>query len=669
MSGLVYLAAAVISLIGLGLILAWLIRRVARASQPLPRGIRSLLQHRQSLIEVSLILMWAMWVGQAYFNFDPQAWPFGSEFGLSVQSYFAWQNLTQCGDCAFWNGALNGGAPTLVELHGAIAHPLVVIPTVLWGAINGLKIAIVGSLAMAGVAQWWLAKVLGLGMWSRLWSAALAVVGGHLAGRLSNGVIGLVISTAACSLMIAPAIELSLTGRRRATVKLGLTLGLALLAGQGYLQIAAVVCLLPAGLIFAIGRGTGRSVLKETMLAGVLALLLAATLIVPLAHFWPNFAKDVDLTFSTAQPLEYVPLNLVIRDAEFLSSPQLHKAPLGYLYAAFIGWTPILLSLAAMRLAPRAQRRRLVYFAVTIGALILMASALPLKVLRDALSLNFLAAVRYPALMLGLAVPLILGLAAWGLDLCLAQLGLLVERIGRRRAVRWAAAGAIGLASGAIGWASIQIVYDYSEPYLGLVPAPKNTDQIIQELRTSTAQWVNPPYGEGYWPPLALAAGLKINVWRPWSWLGRDNPPAYFSASRFTADASAPTYVKTLLGVNILQDAANEYARIDSAAGPLPCQATSVGGHLDVVCDSAVPGTLIVHENNWAGWTVRRNGQSVALGQGRWLTTDAPAGLSRFEFRYQPWDVPAGATLTICGLLLAGYWWFKADNQQGKTGL
>lgn len=157
MSGLVYLAAAVISLIGLGLILAWLIRRVARASQPPPRGIRALLQHRQSLIEVSLILMWAMWVGQAYFNFDPHAWPFGSEFGLSVQSYFAWQNLTQCGDCAFWNGALNGGAPTLVELHGAIAHPLVVIPTVLWGAINGLKIAIVGSLAMAGVAQWWLA--------------------------------------------------------------------------------------------------------------------------------------------------------------------------------------------------------------------------------------------------------------------------------------------------------------------------------------------------------------------------------------------------------------------------------------------------------------------------------------------------------------------------------
>ena len=57
MSGLVYLAAAVISLIGLGLILAWLFRRVARATQPLPRGIRALLRQRQTLAEISLIFL------------------------------------------------------------------------------------------------------------------------------------------------------------------------------------------------------------------------------------------------------------------------------------------------------------------------------------------------------------------------------------------------------------------------------------------------------------------------------------------------------------------------------------------------------------------------------------------------------------------------------------
>ena len=42
---------------------------------------------------------------------------------------------------------------------------------------------------------------------------------------------------------------------------------------------------------------------KEFVLAGLIAILIAAILWVPMAHFWPNVAKESDLTLSTVQPL------------------------------------------------------------------------------------------------------------------------------------------------------------------------------------------------------------------------------------------------------------------------------------------------------------------------------------------------------------------------------
>ena len=201
-------------------------------------------------LEISIIVIWAIYTGRAYLKLDPFIWPFGREFPSAIQTHYIWTNLTKCGACVFWNGFSHGGAPAFADMHGSMLHPVVVLLSLLMGPLSGAKLSIIAGLIMAGCAQWWLSKVMGFGRVARLWSGLLAVVGGHLAARMELGTFGVLLSTAACSLVLAPGVALGLTGKRRYSILLGVMTGLALLAGQGYMQIGLGLGILPAFLIF-----------------------------------------------------------------------------------------------------------------------------------------------------------------------------------------------------------------------------------------------------------------------------------------------------------------------------------------------------------------------------------------------------------------------------------
>lgn len=613
------------------------------------------------LAELGLILLWAMWIGRAYLNLDPLAWPWGGEFPLATQSHFVWTLLPRCGACMFWNGFLNGGAPALVELHGAPLHPLIIVTSLLWGVVNGAKITLVASLAMAGIAQWWLARVMGLGLVPRLWSAGLAIVGGHLAGRMELGLFPLVLSTAAASLAIAPGLELALTGRRRATVWLGVTLALALVAGQGYLQLALAFGLLPALLVFLFDDELQvRPVWKGFLLAGVLAILLAGIFLVPLAHFWPNMNKDIDAYFSTTQPLEYLPLNLVIHDESYYRIETLGKESLPYLYINYIGWVPVLLALLALRLVPRRATRLLLFFFVALVLIYLASSAITLKLLLRPFP-EFLAGIRNPPLLAGLAVPLVLGLAAWGLDQ-------LLKLEWPKLTLASSSGATLGLSTAWLVLA-LPLVWSFKSPYdlgrmwLRAVPPPPQISRVVQAMKQDTAQWVRPPFGEHFWLPDALGSGLKLTeTFRPWHWKNRLRPPIFVEATRDPVDTSSSNFLARVDGVNLIVHPENEYAFVDTGAQQIPCRAVALGGNIDVDCRTDVPGTLVVRENQWTGWTARRDGIPVALGSGQWLNVPAPEGQHHYEFRYRPWDVLVGFFLTLVGISVAIWLWSRRDS-------
>jgi hypothetical protein len=67
------------------------------------------------------------------------------------------------------------------------------------------------------------------------------------------------------------------------------------------------------------------------------------------------------------------------------------------------------------------------------------------------------------------------------------------------------------------------------------------------------------------------------------------------------------------------------------------------------------------------GWEVRMNEQPISLiKQGNWLAANAPAGRNIFVFRYLPWDVPLGITLSFIGIFLCFRIWMQNSPDSKK---
>jgi hypothetical protein len=634
-----------------------LFSRISFLQWPLIRGFRDKLPW-QSLLEIGFVVLWAVWVSRSYLNFSPLEWPHGREFGMAIQPHYIWTLLRQCGDCLLWNGMYNGGSPAFIELHAAVLHPLVIIATLIWGGFNGAKVVVIGSLAMAGIGQWWLARAINLGFVSRLWSAMVVVTGGHLAGKMEIGVVGVVLSTAACSLAIAPALKLAQNGRRRDAIILGFVLALAIVSGQGYMQLGFAMTILPALIIFWLDENLQlRAVWKEFALAGLLSVLLAGPLLIPLAHYWPEFAKDIDPEFKSAQPIEYVPLNFVINDIEFYLNGDLHKSPNPYLYYSFIGWFPILLGIVPLLKSKPSQRKELLFLIIALFFVIYSSSGLPFKWLAQFWP-DFATSIRHPGLIQGLGVPLIVTMGAWGIDLILkhnwplAKLVVSGKQSHKRliAVVTWIFAIVILIRS-------LELTYKFSHGWLYTIYTKQDdvTERILDDVKTVEAQWIALPFGEHFWGPFASERELKLTSHvRPWFWKNRFPPSAYIKATRYSEEVTDESeLVDQYVDISIFRFANNEYASIHTLNGNIPCSAEVHGGHIVVTCDGVEPGQLVVLENNWDGWTVKRDGKPASLMDDVWLMAESLPGLHTYEFRYKPWDVPAGVALMLLGLLIA----------------
>jgi len=613
-----------------------------------------------AIAELALIGLWAMWFGRSYLDFDPYTWPMGREFGYQIQGHHFWNQLKECGLCALWNGNINGGSPAPVDLFSSTLHPVVFIPTLIWGVVIGAKVATVLGFWMAGVAQWWIARILGVRRAASIWSAFLAIVGSHLVGRLELGSPGLVLSIAASSLVLAAALDLGVSGRRKSTLLLAITSALAVGSGVGYLQIGLIFWA-PAFLFLLVNKNFKlRPVWREYLLAFILSLLLAGVIIVPGLHLWPKLEKFTDPEFQAAQPMGYIPLNLVIRDHEFMRTEILGKFAFEYLYQLYIGWVPILLAILWLRFAPRSDYPLVLCLSSGIVLMFFAASAIPFRWL--AKIIPDIASVRHTPNLASLAVPAILGLAAYGLD-HLMKLDW-PQIILRPRPNTPAKSMVLSLA-----WIlviplffSVKSAYDLGQDFLNTINVKDIYDSIVG-LSTPDLQWVSPPFGEHYWVEPSVAMGLKItSVVVTWRWEGREQPEARLLAQR--GDLPPDVEIVGTLDdvVPIYMHPERTYAYVSIGERIIPCYAIGTGGDITVECTTDAEGTLIVQENSLSGWKAQLDGEPTSLLYGQWLSTEAPAGTHVYRFLYRPWDVPIGLLLSLSGIGLTVWLWRRANG-------
>lgn len=611
--------------------------------------------------ELFIIALFAVWVGRAYLNLDPREIPFGREFMMVIQSHNLWDLVKECGWCAVWNGSTSGGYPAFAELYGAPLHPIIAITTILWGVINGTKVALLTSLWVAGFAQWWIARELKLGWLPRIWAALIAVSGGHLAGRMEVGAVIITFSIAMASLVIPGLLMVARRRDGRSVVVLAIVAASAILGGQGYLQIGLVFTL-PALTFFLFDRRLRLQIVwKKFAMAGILALMLAAPLLVPLLRFLPEFGKPIDPDFESVQPLEYLPLNLVINDMDFyFNSKVLGMIGAPAPYTLFIGWIPVLLAVFGTGLSRREDRKQIKFLAWSALLVFILSSGAVLKLLIKIIP--SLAAIRFPSFIAGLAIPMILGLAAYGLDILLKLdwPRLMISLADSRKesqqgfSLRWILLIPLIISLGS--------TTAFARGWLTTLPQGDDVPWVFENLRTEDLQWVSPPFGEHYFITPSIASGLKISPGlKPWGWHEHTPPLPKRESIRGELAVETAELLALEYGIFVYEHAGADYAAVETEFGKQACEGSGFGGKLQIHCENTASGRLIVKENMWTGWKAWRDGEPVQLIGERWLEVDAPAGSHTYEFEYLPWDVPFGLLLLLIGVALCSWFWWHPE--------
>jgi hypothetical protein len=620
----------------------------------------------QIILELAIIGLWAVFVGREYLNLNPRYVPMGREFLSSIQTHHMWTRYQDCGWCALWNNTMRGGYPMFADIHGSMLHPVVVFSTLCWNVITGTKIALVFAMWCSGVAQWGIGRVLKLGWLPRLWGAGMAIVGGHLTGRMELGVFGALFSTAMCSLVFCGILYIARGGGRRAIVVLAVLLASALVSGHGYMQVGLVGAF-PALIFLINGSDRNKRLLwRDYGIAIILAVLIAAPFLVSFIHFSPNFIKNVDHEFKSVQPLRFIPLNLVINDWHFYNSEILGKLPYPQINNLFIGWIPIILAIIGMSVYPKKIKFYIYYFTSVIIIEFLLGSAILLRWIEKIYP--GISGVRFPSQISGLAVPMILAISAIGLNTLIKKPwpNLRLEITESPTIFKWKVP---------LQWLliipllySLKTGYEFSKSWIDTIPLDDEIFEIVHQLKTDSLQWVNTPFGEHQFIEYAVRNNLKLSPGiMTWYWEGRDTPVPALEANRIGPPSDSFKVVNNVGSIPIYYDPNNHYAAVIANSVVEPCTAQGSGGYITVQCNSTNPGKLVVQENTWTGWKAWMGGERTKLRGGEWLTVDAPAGNHIYQFRYLPWDVPFGLALSLIGILICVYLWFNGTRQSNST--
>ena len=229
--------------------------------------------------------------------------------------------------------------------------------------------------------------------------------------------------------------------------------------------------------------------------------LLASPFLIPFLHFSHNFVKNTDPVFKEAQPLAFLPLNLVIDDLKYYQSDVLGKFPFPSQYNLYIGWISVLLAIFGIAKG-RWQDRKLFWFMGSgIFLAFLMGSAEILKWLVRIWPA--VAGVRNPAQIASLAVPLILGFSAYGLEQLLSLVwdwpSLSLGYSDPNTILKWQIP---------LQWVlyiplifSMVSVYNFSKDWIYTVHIANDVDALLSTMKTNSLEWVEPPFGEHFWIP------------------------------------------------------------------------------------------------------------------------------------------------------------------------
>lgn len=627
-------------------------------------------------LEIAIVVLFALSVAQKFQGTGPRDLISGGDAFTNQQGRIFWDHVRSCGQCAFWNGDIRGGAPAASDALTDTFYPTTMAAIYAFGTVQGSKVALAVAIVLAGIATWWLAAELGLSWGARVAAGCMGAAASHTAGKMEQGLLVVVTSIAAATLVLPAILRIYRVPTWRSAALLGLTLGLTALAGQGYLQMGLVM-LLPLSLIlFWRNPRPVRQLASRIAVAGIVALLIGMPFLLPFARVYGMFDKVYDLGFSNMQPARYLALNLVISDRDFLRDHSLGKIGFAGWYIDYIGWIPVGLAFFGCYLLWRRSPQTALFLGCfTFGAFLIGGGA-PFKWLTwSHLPENiqgFAYSVRIPAFIASLAVPPLIGFAAVTIDHAFSwrpKTGGAVLRLGTHSIpgrLRGALPLLLWIVTTAVIIVALRDMRTVARSWISTETVTAETAaEFLQTLETDSLAWVSPMNNDGHLQLIGLIDGLKYSdTWRSWTLDQRPFPPAYLAVQ---LDPERPGMHR--IGawgdyIRFMSDEENQYA---TASSPGDCRASGEGGNIDVTCTLASPGRLTVQENQFGDWTATIDGVPTTVGnEGQWIAVDLPAGSSDVVFRYRPIDVWIGIALGATGYLLAVVLFLAPEDATGR---
>jgi hypothetical protein len=194
--------------------------------------------------------------------------------------------LRKYGHIPTWNPYVGVGEPVINNPFNYLFNPFASLPILLFGGVQGSKIATALALLIAGYSMWALGKAVGIGTVGRVTAGTLYLMSGGIIAKFHAGHFQLGLSLAWMPLVFAGLWWTLHSQDRRAPVLMAVAFALMFFAGNIYYTLHTLVCSLFIVLIHLVERQQNgwrfrSDRLRRVMLGAAFAFGLAALQFMP----------------------------------------------------------------------------------------------------------------------------------------------------------------------------------------------------------------------------------------------------------------------------------------------------------------------------------------------------------------------------------------------------
>ncbi|MBI5669949.1 MAG: hypothetical protein HZC41_18295 [Chloroflexi bacterium] len=215
-----------------------------------------------------------------------------------------------------WNPYLSSGQPTINNPFSYLFNPVFSLPVLLFGGVQGSKLAMALALLIAALSMWALMRATGVGGVGRVTAGALYMMSGGIAGKFYTGHFQLGLSLAWVPLVFAGLWWTLRSRDRRAPVLMAAAFALLYTSGNIYYSLHTLISCLALFAAHLTGREYGRWHVqwwrvRRVALGAGFAVGLAALQFVPVLATAGFIIHDGDPALLTRYSLAQAAVNLI----------------------------------------------------------------------------------------------------------------------------------------------------------------------------------------------------------------------------------------------------------------------------------------------------------------------------------------------------------------------